>query len=163
VAILTSIKGKGLFCSVKLFDWYFSIQLSNKDDYLKTEELVIINNPLVHAFGMSMTMRLHQFQFTLNVRNLSRGHQRIIERSKDKEFKSRSGKIPVFDKAGKMLYSHIEGLAKLVPPSPHHYHHTNKQIIIPAEYSQETYYVKSFKENLLIPLQKVNFIYNLIY
>ena len=101
IALLKTISGKGLYCAVKIFDWIYAIRISEKEDYLKTNELLIINDSIQQAFWINIPTKLTHFKITTDLANLPRGQRRAIKLSKGIGYKTKSGSIPVFNQTVK--------------------------------------------------------------
>ena len=162
VAWLTTMKGKGLYCAVKIFDWFYAIRLSEREDYIQTKELLIINDSIQQAYWMNIPTKLSLFTITPDLSSFNREQRRIIKFNNGKGYTTTKGNIPVFDKNGKVIHKHLQELANNLQ-SPHYYYHSDKKVIVPVSYKSGTYYLKYFKEVLLVPLQQVDYIYDLLY
>lgn len=163
VAMLTTIEGKGLYCVVKIFGWIYAIRLSKREDFLKTKKLLIINDSVQQTFEINIPTKLSNFNITLDLADLNRIQRRTIQKSAGVGYKTAKGNIPVFDKDGKVNHKHIEELAANLQILPQHYHHFDKKIIVPVGYKKGTHHVKLLKENLLIPIRQVDYVYDLLY
>lgn len=163
IALIKTIKGKGLYCAVKIFDLIYSIRLSDKEDYLNANELLIINDSIQQAFWINLQTKLTHFNITTDLAYLNFGQRQAIQMSKGVGCQTSNGNTPVFNKNGEMTHNHIEELAKELQILPQHYSHFDKQIIVPVEYENRAYFIKYFNGNFLVPIQRVDFIYTLLY
>ena len=163
IALIKTIKGKGLYCAVKLFDLIYSIRLSDKEDYLNADELLIINDSIQQAYWINLQIKLTHFNITTELAYLNLEQRRAIQMSNGKGYQTPNGNTPVFYRNGKLTYNHIEELAKELQILPQHYSHFDKQIIVPVEYVNRDYFIKYFNGNFLVPIQRVDFLYKLLY
>lgn len=159
--LMATIPGKGLYCLVKVFNAAYLVKLSNIETYLKLEELVLFNDCVEQAWLMNVLATLNIFSIKTNLVNLNRTNKRIVERSKD-GFKTSVGKIPVFNKKGVLLHKHMDELANnlLHPPQ---YDFVKKEIVKSIPFPPDTYFVKYFKKDLLVPIKHIDFIYSMSY
>lgn len=159
--IIKSFRGKGLFCAVKMFNWFVVVQLSGKDDYLDKKELVLLNDAKRHAFQINIPARVVKFTIAGQpLVPLNRRGRRSLGKKGGVVFKDFKGLVPVYDKNGNIIFNHLGMLGKnLGIPSGK----LPKPIIISIKFDRVEYYIKIRSGNALMKLQQVDFVYNLLF
>lgn len=163
IAMLTTIKKKGLFCFVKIFDFAYLIKLSESDRYKLKNELWLFNDAVEQSWNMNIPAKLTHFNISVDFGQLNRKLRRAIAKLGQKSFKNKKGDVPVFDKSGRKIYKNLDELALSHQAEPRYYDHYNKQMNLPVNYEIGQYYLKFTNDNRLVPLVFVNYVYTLIY
>jgi hypothetical protein len=161
-AIIKSFVGKGLFCAVKIFNWFVVIKLSEKDDYLEDKELVLLNDAKRQAFQINIPAKVVKFTITGQPQApLNRRGRRSLGKKGGLVFKDFKGLVPVYDKNGSIIFNHLGILGKNLGIP---YGKLTKPIVISLKFEAAAdYYIKIHRGNAYMKLQQVDFVYNLLF
>lgn len=166
VVMLTTLANVGLVCGVRIFNWTYSIVMSERTDYLQTDCLFLVNNSLKKTCGIEISTLLTNFRITINPKQLKKKQIEILEYNRTRDFvqfKTPTGKLPVYNSLGRLLYRSMDDFAAQMVVLPQFYNHRAKEIIIPTKFRRDEYFLRTKKDHILFPILEIEFVYKLIY
>jgi hypothetical protein len=157
-AIITTLKGKGLVCGVRIFNWTYAVLLSPREDY-SIPPLIIINDAIerVWTTNWSITVRLASFRITLDAQQLTTGQRKVLESGSVEGHFNSGDKTPVYNSAGELMNAHLGDIQHLSHITQHHFKE-GERIEIPYRFKTPAF-LKMHSTGELYALQEVVFVY----
>lgn len=163
IAMLTTLKGKGLFCFVKIFDFGYLIKLSESDQYELKNELWLFNDAIQQTWNMNIATKLTHFNLYLDLGKIDSELQRTIMHLGQNSFKDKKGNISVYNENKKIVFENLTQSSKSLGAILTHLDLENKQMHIEADFSNQKFYLKHTKQEHYVPLTSLTYLYKLEY
>ncbi len=157
--MIISLKGFGLVAIVRVFNLTHALLMSEDMTYLKSDQLFMINDSIKQNWWMNMTMKLVRFNITIDSK-LSKEFPKGFHPKMTLE--TINGKYPVYDKERTKLFDHLDGFESVADIANYVLLESENRLLR-SIFIADGYYVRNDSRELLLPLSRVDLIYDMKY
>ncbi len=152
LVFLTPIKGKGLYCYVKLFNTALLVQMSDSEHL--SSEVILLNDAKNGNRGFVLNAKLKSFHLQLFSYTGQSRPKDILTNNK--------GQVPVYDEQGNQLYEHLDQLLSPESVVPKRKDFASKKMKLTQHFSDVNYFLKTEKEEGLLKVESIEFYLELV-
>lgn len=103
--VIENIKGVGLVCCVRVFNWFYPVIMSLNAKLIKEGEAIFIyNDALKRKYASNVFYLNSNIKLTVDLEDLSEATKELIDKEKGKLFCNSEGLIAIYNKEEKVVY-----------------------------------------------------------